>query len=112
MTPDQHEILLIPVPFTNLSSVKRRPVLVLSKTGFNRQSPDVVAAITSNLAAGTGGITISSKDMDRGSRPTRRLVRPDKIYTLSKTLIVKRYGRLHPAAFGQVLTAIDGIIGI
>lgn len=113
MTPDQREIVLIPVPFTDLSSAKRRPLLVLSKASLNRQSPDVViAAITSNLAAGTGGVVITSTDMDRGPLPAQSLVRPDKIYTLSKTLVVKKYGRLNPATFGQVLAAVDGIIGI
>ena len=113
MTPDQREIVLISVPFTDLSSAKKRPVVVLSKTGFNRRSPDVVvAAITSNLASGSGGIPITSTELDRGALPVPSLVRADKIYTLSKTLIVKKYGRLNPAAFAQVLTAIDEIIGI
>jgi len=41
------EILLVPVPFTDLSSHKRRPVLVLSKQEYNRQADDlIVAAIT------------------------------------------------------------------
>lgn len=46
----QGDILLIPFPFSDLSSIKQRPVLVLSNSEYNRSQQDiVVAAITSNV---------------------------------------------------------------
>jgi mRNA interferase MazF len=46
----QGDILLISVPFTDLTSSKKRPVLVLSNDEFNYKSEDIiVAAITSNV---------------------------------------------------------------
>lgn len=63
MTPRQRDIVLLPVPFTDLSAIKRRPVLVLSKNSHNRRSPDVVvAAITSNLASGGAAVLITAAD--------------------------------------------------
>lgn len=41
---NQGDILLIPIPFTDLSSSKRRPVLVISNSEYI-----IVAAITSNI---------------------------------------------------------------
>jgi len=41
--PEQGDILLIPVPFTNLSSRKRRPVVVISNDTYNRKTEDVVS---------------------------------------------------------------------
>jgi hypothetical protein len=38
-TPEQGDILLIPVPFTDLSSQKRRPVIVISNASYNRACP-------------------------------------------------------------------------
>ncbi len=44
---EQGEIVLIPIPFSDLKSIKRRPVLVLSNSEYNRKTFDiVVAAIT------------------------------------------------------------------
>jgi mRNA interferase MazF len=44
------EIVLIPVPFSDLSSVKKRPVLIISNTSHNKTRNDIiVVAITSNL---------------------------------------------------------------
>lgn len=49
MTPEWGDIVLIPVPFTDLSSRKRRPVIVISNDDYNRRTRDVViVAMTSN----------------------------------------------------------------
>ena len=43
----QGEIVLIPVPFSDLSSTKRRPVMILSNSEYNKLTDDIiVAAIT------------------------------------------------------------------
>jgi mRNA interferase MazF len=34
--PEQGDIVLIPVPFTDLSAQKRRPVIVISNKAYNR----------------------------------------------------------------------------
>ena len=39
---EQGEILLIPVPFSNLSTVKKRPVLVLSNNAHNSSNKDII----------------------------------------------------------------------
>ena len=45
---NQGDILLVPLPFTDLSSQKRRPVLVLSKDDYNSVADDlIVVAIIS-----------------------------------------------------------------
>ena len=51
MRPRQSDIVLIPVPFTNLSSRKRRPVIVVSSDAYNAAGADmIVVAMTSNQA--------------------------------------------------------------
>ena len=41
MRPEQGDIVLIPVPFTDLSSQKRRPVIVVSNDDHNVNSEDI-----------------------------------------------------------------------
>ncbi len=49
--PEQGDILLVPIPFTDLSSQKRRPVIVISNNAYNQATSDmVVVAMTSNPA--------------------------------------------------------------
>ena len=50
--PDQGDIVLVPVPFTDLSSARRRPVIVISNDQYDQTTNDiVVVAMTSNPAA-------------------------------------------------------------
>lgn len=108
---NQRDFVLITVPFSDLSSSKRRPAVVLSGDIHNAQSPDIViAAITSNLAASVYGVVINPSDMEGGILPHTSLVRPDKIYSLSKTLVVRKFERLTVEAFERVLTALDLVI--
>lgn len=66
--PRQDEIGSIPVPFADLSSHKRRPVIIISNDAYNRKSPDViVVALTSNPAITDCSFRISSTDLAQGA---------------------------------------------
>ena len=92
MTYRQGDILLIPLPFTDLSSTKRRPVLVLSKYEYNSMADDlIVVAVTSSIDTKPYIVPISDDDMDDGKLKVVSCIRADKIYTLSKDIVVKRF---------------------
>jgi mRNA interferase MazF len=110
MMLEQREIVLIPVPFTDLTSVKRRPVLILSSSTYNTANNDVVvAAITSNLEQGTYGCLIDAEDMERGQLPRRSKIRADKIYTLDKSIVVRRFGQIRSETFAQVIQEVTRV---
>ena len=110
--PKQRDIVLIAVPYADLSAAKRRPVLILSSDVHLRQSPDMlVATITSNLSIGMFGVVIDTVDMEVGSLPARSLIRADKLHNLSQREIIKPYGRLSQVAFEDVLKALDSVLG-
>jgi mRNA interferase MazF len=76
MMPEQGDIVLIPIPFTDLSSQKRRPVIVISNDTYNRKTTDiVVVAMTSNPAQIEYGLTITIRPGQgdtESSRPSAR----------------------------------------
>jgi mRNA-degrading endonuclease toxin of MazEF toxin-antitoxin module len=60
--PEQGDIVLIPIPFTDLSSQKRRPVIVIINDTYNQRTADiVVVAMTSQPAPATAHSAISSR---------------------------------------------------
>ena len=103
------EIVLVPVPFSDLSSIKKRPVLVISNTTHNFTSPDmIVVAITSNLVQ--NGIVIEQSDLKTGELPKKSLIRCEKIYTLEQSIIVKRFGVLSEDVLLKVANEIHNLI--
>ncbi len=76
----QGEIVLIPIPFTDLSSQKRRPVVIVSNDAYNSARTDiVVVAMTSNPAAADYSLAITSVDL----RKVRSIVHPEYAWTKS-----------------------------
>lgn len=94
---NQGDILLIPIPFSDLKTNKKRPVLVISNSFYNEKTEDIiVAAITSNLSEKEFSLLIYNEDMKEGTLKTASLIRIDKIYTLSKSIVIKKFGMLKP----------------
>jgi len=99
----QGDILLIPFPYSDLTSTKQRPVLVLSNTYYNESYQDiVVAAITSNITEKVYSIHIATDDLDEGELKMDSAVRVDKVYTFSKRIVNKKFGHLKAASFESV----------
>jgi mRNA interferase MazF len=105
--PSQGDIVLIPIPFTDLSSQKRRPVIVISNDEYNRTTPDaVVVAMTSNPASSPYSFVITSADLAQGTLNRPGTVRVDKIYTLEQSLIAKTFGRVNDRTLDRLRAAL------
>ena len=46
----QGNVLLVPFPFTDQTSTKKRPAVIVSSSTYNRERPDIVlVAVTSQM---------------------------------------------------------------
>ena len=107
----QGDVLLIPLPFTDLTANKKRPVLVLSKQSYNNVADDlIVAAITSNVDSKPYVIKFANADMAVGKLVAESCVRADKIYTLSQNIVAKRFGKVSDAIVQKVKDAINCVM--
>ena len=108
---DQRSVVLLPFPFTNLSSSKKRPALVISNSEFNRKNNDVICClITSNPEA--KGVKIISKDMESGFLEFESTVKPYRLFTADKSIIYKILGRLNKEKSKTIIQEIDALIKI
>lgn len=107
----QGDILLIPIPFSDLTSSKKRPVLVISNSEHNLKTDDlVVAAITSNLEAKEFSVEFTSNDLIEGQLKVTSCIRADKIYTLSKYIVIKKFGKVNQGILENVKRQINILI--
>lgn len=91
-------LVLIPFPFTDLTSAKLRPALIVSKT--NQQSEDImVAFITTKASKNLQRTHFFLKNTDPYFEQTGLKVssffRFDKIATINKKLILGELGTVH-----------------
>jgi len=100
------DIVLVSFPFTDLSSSKRRPALVVSPDSFNQTMQDLVLAAITSQGAEDGAFTIDQDDCIDGGLPKRSVVKPAKLFTMHSTLILKKVCALRPEKLDAVLANI------
>lgn len=107
----QGDIVLIPVPFSDLKKQKQRPVLVISSDSYNRLTEDIIVlAITSNLKELDYSVIIQSKDLIEGELKVTSEIRADKVYTLSKNIVRKKFGRVNAEIIEAARAKINELI--
>ncbi len=100
---EQEESVFVLFPFTNLASSKKRPVLVLSKTNYNKQSLDFVCCgITSNVDNLSHSVLIQNKDLLSGVLPRPIRIKVNTIFTLEKSLVIHSFGKIRENVMEKV----------
>lgn len=107
----QRDIVLIPIPFTDLVSQKKRPAVIISSDTYNESNEDiVVVALTSNIESRNFTITLTADDLEDGVLKVTSMIRVDKIYTLNKSIIIKTFGRVKPDILAKIKDSILKLI--
>ncbi|WP_226376876.1 type II toxin-antitoxin system PemK/MazF family toxin [Oceanobacillus halotolerans] len=92
----QGDIVLLPVPFSDLTNRKQHPVLVISSDSYNEVTNNiVVVAVTSRLRDLDYSVVIESKDLKDGELKVTSVIRADNVYTLSKDIVRKKFGEVN-----------------
>lgn len=100
----QGDIVLVSFPFTDLTSSKRRPALVLSPDSFNAAAEDLVlAAVTSHITHDPNAVRLWPGDFAEGGLPKPSMVKVTKLFTMHSSLIAKRIGALKTEKMEEVL---------
>ncbi len=82
----QREIVLVPFPYSDLSSIKRRPVLVVSNDEYNAKYNDVIVTVISSKIRqdDSYSILLSDEDLEYGILPEESAIRVHKLFTIDK----------------------------
>jgi mRNA interferase MazF len=100
------DVVIIPFPFSDLSGSKRRPALVIADL---RGDDILLCQITSRQSGDSFAVVLRSMDFVSGSLPANSFIRPLRIFTADKNIILRKAGKITPELMTK---AIDRIISI
>lgn len=101
------DIVVIPFPFSDLSSSKKRPALVLA----DLQGDDIILCqITSQASADPNAVLLTNNDMMSGSLVKSGYIRPTRLFTADKNIILRKVATANASKYGQVVQKIWELI--
>jgi mRNA interferase MazF len=100
----QGDMVLIPYPYTDLSSIKKRPVIIVSPDSSN-QDAFIVVKVTSVIYNDAFSFPLNNIDLSVPLvKPSE--ARTNQLFSAHKTLIIRRLSKLKRAALIDLNEAI------
>lgn len=111
MSYKQREIVLLPFPYSDLSTTKKRPVLIVSNDYYNQHFEDiVVCVITSNRYKDDFSVYLSNDDLEMGVLPESSTVKAHKLFTVHKSKVIKKFSIVREDFFEKVREQICNLL--
>jgi len=88
------DIVLVAFPFSDFSSLKKRPAIVVGNAEFDNL---ILCQITSNPETSKIALGLSDSDFDEGALHVESFIRIDKLFTIDRSVIRTRLGTLNKA---------------
>jgi mRNA interferase MazF len=93
------DVVVAKYPFSNLSSSKKRPAVVVAKLeGFD----PIVCPVSSSYRADKYSVGVSEKDLEDGYLKYESSIRPTSILTLERSLILYKIGHLKEGKINEL----------
>jgi mRNA interferase MazF len=103
------DVVVLPFPFSNLSSSKRRPALVVAVAS----SDDIILAqITSRNFNDCCSIELSDNDFVDGGLNITSNIRPNKLFTADVNIVAYKAGNIKLQKMKDVATAIVNLVSV
>jgi mRNA interferase MazF len=107
VVPQPGQVVAVRFPFSDLSSSKFRPAIVLADAG---KGDYILCAITSNAYADPHPVILDASDFAVGGLRVRSYARPGKLFTASTSLFARVEGQLTADALKQVSNAVVEVL--
>jgi len=101
------DVVVITFPFSDLTGAKRRPAFVVT----DLPGDDIILCqITSAVRTDPFSLPLINTDFVSGSLPVESIIRPNKIFTADKNLILYKRGHLSEAKITEVINALISLL--
>jgi len=101
------QVAVLPFPFSDLTSSKFRPALLLADVG---RGDWIACQVTSNPYADSRALALRTEDFAQGSLDRASFARPGKLFTAHESLFARVAGELRPARLDAVRQAVAELV--
>lgn len=105
------DIVLVPFPFTDQTSAKRRPAVVISAEAYNARHPDVILMpVTSQIRGDARPDDVVIDGWQEAGLLKSSAIKP-VIATLEGSLVIRRLGMLAERDCNTLSETLNAIVG-
>jgi mRNA interferase MazF len=101
------DVVVVPFPFSDLTGTKKRPAFVLANLPGN---DIILCQITSQYKKDPLAIEIPHAEFSTGGPPVLSYVRPNRVFTADKNMILRKAGSLKPGTAAQIIQQLIDIL--
>ncbi|MHB1404642.1 MAG: type II toxin-antitoxin system PemK/MazF family toxin [Desulfitobacteriaceae bacterium] len=94
------DVVVIPFPFSDLSSSKRRPALVLAGL---RGNDIILCQITSKEIHDDYAIPLLTREFQEGNLNQDSNIRPNRLFTADESIVISKAGTISNHKIGMVI---------
>ncbi len=101
------DVVIVPFPFSDLTQTKRRPALVIATLSGDDL---ILCQITSQSRTDSYAIAITNEDFASGGLNQDSNIRPNKLFTSDRQIILYQVGQLKLEKIAEVIAQIIEIL--
>lgn len=107
--PGVGDIVFLPLPYSDQSGAKQRPVLVVAQADAQG---DFIAVPVTSQPGHEHTVDLDTPDLAEGKMPKPSWIKADKPYTLHSSLILKRFGAVQKSILNRVQEKLAQRLGL
>jgi len=112
VTFEAFDVVVVPFPFTDRATTRRRPALVISNAlSFNNKVGQSVLAMITSAQHSNWPLDVEIEDLDAAGLPASSIVRM-KLFTLDNQLVLRKTGVLGEKDQRYVVEAIHQLLSV
>ena len=105
------DVVLVPFPFTDQTTAKKRPAIIISSDAYHRERSDVILMAVTSQARPASGIGEFAIERWKEAGLLKPSVLKPLLATVERGLVIRKLGRLQEQDRRGLREALESVLG-